>query len=227
MHRVWLGSITALFVIAAAACSSGSNTTKASAPTTTAVTSTSTSSAAPTTAASAAATCTPSGSAAGPGGKGDVAPPGDIPDNQAFVAFGSPTGHYTVKVPEGWARADQGAVTVFTDKLNTIRIETTSAPAAPTATSVGGQDVPTLKAQSQCFEGGAVTTVSRSAGNVVLVKYRADAPADPVTGKVVHDDAERYAFWNAGTEVILTLSSPQGSDNVDPWRTVTDSFRWS
>jgi hypothetical protein len=27
--------------------------------------------------------------------------------------------------------------------------------------------------------------------------------------------------------VTLTLSAPVGSDNVDPWRTVTDSFRWA
>jgi hypothetical protein len=118
-------------------------------------------------------------------------------------------------------------MTIFSDKLNTIRIETVGAPAAPSAASVAAQDVPALKAQSRCFEGGAVTTLSRPAGTAVLVTYRADAPADPVTGKVVHDDVERYAFWNAGTEAVLTLSSPQGSDNVDPWRTVTESFRWS
>ena len=53
-----------------------------------------------------------------------------------------------------------------------------------------------------------------------------DAPADPVTGKVVHDAVERYEFWRAGTEAILTLSGPVGADNVDPWRIVTDSFRW-
>jgi hypothetical protein len=60
----------------------------------------------------------------------------------------------------------------------------------------------------------------------VLVTYGADAAADPVTGKVVHDDVERYAFWKDGKEVVLTLSGPAGSDNVDPWRVVTDSFGW-
>jgi len=39
-------------------------------------------------------------------------------------------------------------------------------------------------------------------------------------------NVERYAFWRAGTTVILTLSGPQGADNVDPWRMVTDSFGW-
>jgi hypothetical protein len=156
-----------------------------------------------------------------------VAPPGDIPDNQAFVAFASPAGHYTIKVPEGWARADQGSVTTFSDKLNSIRIETVPAPAAPTVATVQSQDVPAVRTQSRCFEGGAVTTATRKAGPVILVTYKADSAPDPVTGKVVHDDVERYAFWRGGTEAIVTLSSPQGSDNVDPWRTVTDSFAWT
>ena len=31
---------------------------------------------------------------------------GDIPDNQVFVTFTSPTGGYQLQVPEGWARTD-------------------------------------------------------------------------------------------------------------------------
>jgi hypothetical protein len=61
----------------------------------------------------------------------------------------------------------------------------------------------------------------------VVAFYRADAAADPVTGKVVNDDIERYQFWKNGTLVTLTLSGPHGADNVDPWRIVTDSFRWT
>jgi hypothetical protein len=161
------------------------------------------------------------------GGKADAAPPGDIPDNVAYVAHPSTTGHYTIKTPEGWAASEQGSVTTFSDKLNSIRIEIVPMPAPPSPASVQAQDVPALKSQSRCFEGGAVTTVSRKAGSVVLVTYKADGPPDPVTGKVVHDDVERYAFWKAGTEAVVTLSSPQGSDNVDPWRTVTNSFAWT
>ncbi|MCU1448900.1 MAG: lipoprotein, partial [Acidimicrobiales bacterium] len=189
MRRLWLGGTIALLAGVAVSCSSGSTKTNASSQTTTtAVTPTSVSS---TATAAANAACSSPATGAAASSKGDVAPPGDIPDNQAYVAFVSPTGHYTIKVPEGWARADQGVATVFTDKLNTIRIETRATPAPPSVTSVEAQDVPALKAQSQCFEGGATTTTARTAGTAILVKYRTDAPADPVTGKVVHDDVER------------------------------------
>ena len=31
-------------------------------------------------------------------------PPGDIPDNTQFIPYRSSSGHFAVKVPEGWAR---------------------------------------------------------------------------------------------------------------------------
>jgi hypothetical protein len=40
------------------------------------------------------------------------------------------------------------------------------------------------------------------------------------------DSVERYEFYQNGVEGIVTVSGPAGADNVDPWRTVTGSFRW-
>lgn len=185
------------------------------------------------------AQATPSTSSASPstastqGAKGAVNPnapevsaAGDIPDNQVFVAYSPPAGGFSVKVPEGWARSEAGGVVTFTDKLNSVRLESVAAASAPTVASVTQTDLPRIQGASGHFEPGAVKAVTRPAGTAVLVTYRADAAPDPVTGKVVHDDVERYAFWRAGTTVILTLSGPQGADNVDPWRIVTDSFGW-
>ncbi|MEA2902531.1 MAG: hypothetical protein QOH36_2418 [Actinomycetota bacterium] len=153
-------------------------------------------------------------------------PPGDIPDNQAFVAYSPPDNLYTVKVPEGWARRESADGVTFTDKLNRIEVRVVDAAAAPTVDSATAADVPAVAAGAACFSLGQVRAVSRPAGTAVLLTYQADAAADPVTGKVVHDDVERYAFWKDGKEVVLTLSGPAGSDNVDPWRIVTDSFGW-
>jgi hypothetical protein len=176
----------------------------------------------------------PSASAAGGGGKQanpaptESNPPGDIPDNQVYVAYrpaGGFTG-FTVKVPEGWARTGQGATTVFTDKLNTVRVTTATASAAPTVGSVTNAIAPQLKTQVAKFAGPKVTEVTRHAGRVVRLTYRGDSARDPVTGKVVRDAFERYAFYRQGHEVDLTLSGPVNADNVDPWKIVSDSVRW-
>ncbi|MER5904028.1 hypothetical protein ABT150_28645 [Streptomyces mirabilis] len=153
-------------------------------------------------------------------------PPGDIPDNQAYVAFRPSGGAFTVKVPEGWARTGQGGTTVFTDKLNRVEIATASASSAPTVTSVGSEVVPRLRGQVPKFDGPKVSQVNRHAGSAVLLRYQGDSAADPVTGKVVRDAFERYAFYRQGHEVDVTLSGPVNADNVDPWRIVTDSFSW-
>ncbi|MFF9454257.1 hypothetical protein [Streptomyces flaveolus] len=155
-------------------------------------------------------------------------PPGDIPDNQVFVAY-RPTGGFTaftVKVPEGWARTDKGGTTVFTDKLNSVTIATANASTAPTVTSVKDTVVPQLRGQVAKFASPKVSQVTRKAGPVVLLTYQGDSAKDPVTGKVVRDAFERYAFYQKGHEVDLTLSGPVNADNVDPWRIVSDSFAW-
>lgn len=152
-------------------------------------------------------------------------PAGDIPDSQVYVPFAPSGGLLTVKVPEGWARSRQGAATVFTDKLNTVRIETRPAATAPTVASAKAE-LPRLKSTIAGFSGGAATVVRRAAGPAVRITYRVQSAPNPVTGKTTQDAVELYEFWKGGNELVLTLSGPVGADNVDPWKTITDSVRW-
>ena len=71
-------------------------------------------------------------------------PAGDLPDNQAFVAYTSRTSKFFVTVPEGGARTDAAGGVLFTDKYNSIRVETRSAVSAPTAASIRSSEMPTL-----------------------------------------------------------------------------------
>lgn len=154
-------------------------------------------------------------------------PPGDIPDNQAFVAYSSTTGGWSVKVPEGWARTATGSTVVFSDKLNSIRIEESMSAAVPTLASDNGVVVPGLKTSAPMFKLKAVAAFTRPGGSGTLITYLMDSPPDSVTNKVVRDAVERYSFWKAGRLVVISLIGPQTADNVDPWRKVTDSFGWS
>lgn len=152
-------------------------------------------------------------------------PPGDIPDNQAFVLY-SAAGGFSVKVPEGWSRQESAASVEFTDKLNTIRVAWTAGTAAPTAQSVTSEDIPKLKASEAAFELRSVKAVSLPAGPAVLVVYRENSAPNAVTGKQYRLDVERYTLFRNGKRVDLTLLSPVGADNVDPWRIVSRSLTW-
>jgi hypothetical protein len=137
----------------------------------------------------------------------DSSPPGDIPDNQAYVSYTPPGARFSVKVPEGWSQTAQAHDIRFTDKLNAIEL--------------------TWDATAQPAPAGAkLSTVTRKAGPAKRAVYTAQGQSDPVTGKVRADAVERYEFTHAGRTVVLTLSGPKGADNVDPWRIVTDSLRW-
>ncbi|MFI1916197.1 hypothetical protein [Nocardia sp. NPDC020380] len=157
----------------------------------------------------------------------EVNPQGDIPDSTVYVPYSYAAGHFTVKVPQGWARSNQGAAVVFTDKLNSVRLEAAPATQAPTVESARATEVPAIQAAAGNIHVDGVTSVQRAGGTVVRISYSADSPPDAVTGKVVRDAVERYEYFHNGTEAIVTLSGPVGADNVDPWQTVSDSLGWA
>jgi hypothetical protein len=169
------------------------------------------------------AASSPETTAGGP----EVNPSGDIPDNQAFVPYSPPGATFTVSVPEGWSRLVQDGGVAFTDKLNSVRIAAGPQPQAPTVESVRAQELPALRASVPGYQPGTLGTVSRSAGPAVLITYGAISDPDPVTGRSRPNDVQRYEFWHTGQGVTLTLSGPKGADNVDPWRKITDSLRWT
>ena len=156
----------------------------------------------------------------------EVSPAGDIPDNQAFVPFSPQSARYTVSVPEGWARTEIGSATNFTDKLNTIRLEASIAPGAPSTATALSDELPIIKLNEQRVSAARSSRVTRKSGGAILLTYLRDSAPNAVTGKVVREAVERYEFWRKGTRVTLTLSGPVGADNVDPWRIVSDSFTW-
>lgn len=181
----------------------------------------------PAASAPAAASASPSGSSAAPNPNApEINSAGDIPDGQVFVPYTPAGASFVVRVPQGWAQSAAGSAVVFTDKFNSVRIESVPRSQAPDVASARAQEVPQLQSSVRGFQPGQVTMVQRSSGPAVLITYQATSAPDAVTGKSVTEAVERYEFWLAGQEVVLTLSAPQGADNVDPWRIVTDSFRW-
>ncbi|MEO9137869.1 MAG: hypothetical protein ABI345_02265 [Jatrophihabitans sp.] len=199
-HRATVAAITLSVALLLGACSSTGGSTPATSPGTAAA-------------------------AASGAARVEVNPAGDIPDNQAFVAYAG-TG-FSVTTPEGWARSNAGSAVVFSDKYNSITITKGAAAQAPSVASAQAHDVPAIKATSHGFVPGAISTVKRKAGTAILITYHALSQVNPVTGKVANEAVERYTFWQSGTSVTLTLAAPVGSDNVDPWRKVTDSFTWT
>jgi hypothetical protein len=147
---------------------------------------------------------------------------GDIPDNQAFVAYSPPGGGYSVNVPEGWSRTVKGGAVTFSDKLNSITMESRPAAADPKAAELAR-----IKREFKGVAHVKATVAKRKAGPAIRITFLAQGTPDAVTGKATTLAVERYVFVHKGKEAVLTLSGGKGADNVDPWRIVTDSLRFT
>ena len=152
-------------------------------------------------------------------------PPGDIPDNQAFVEFKSPLG-FSIKVPEGWARRELAGGVSFNDKYNELQVALSPQASAPTIDSLKASEVATLEKSPKAVRVTSVQALTLPAGPAFVVHYGANSDPNPVTNKAIRLDNARYYFWKAGKLARLTVSAPAGADNADQWLLMARSFTW-
>lgn len=204
--------------LTAAGCGSGGR--KAAAPTTAGVTTP------PTTPSATTGTTTPSAPASsGPGAlqaEANSAAAGDIPDNQVFLVFTNRTAGYSMKYPEGWAQQGSADQVTFRDKNNIVRI-VVGRGAAPTQAAVRA-DVRQLGRARVESQPRAMTIAGRPAFKAV---YSTESAPNAVTGKRVKLVVDRYYLWKRGRRAVVDLGTPVGVDNVDAYRMMIESFRWS
>ncbi|MEO7350637.1 MAG: hypothetical protein ABIR34_02455 [Marmoricola sp.] len=151
-------------------------------------------------------------------------PPGDIPDNLAFVKYVNQPGGYSFTHPEGWAQTGSGVRVRFTDKLNGVTADSRRATQAPTVSSARSTEVPHLQASAPAFQLRNVNPVSVPGGRGVHIVFRRNSDPDPVTGRVYRDEVEEYLVFNAGRLIRMDLYGPVGADNVDAYRTMSQSL---
>jgi len=168
---------------------------------------------------------TSSASASGPGAlqaEANSAAAGDIPDNQVFLAFSNRAASYSMKYPEGWAQQGSGDRVTFRDKNNIVRI-VVGAGAAPSHASVQADVAHLGNAQIQA--GAQQMTISGKPAFKVV--YSTESAPNAVTGKRVKLVVDRYYLWKGGHRAVVDLGTPEGVDNVDAYRLMIESFRWS
>jgi hypothetical protein len=126
-----------------------------------------------------------------------------------------------MKYPEGWAQSGSGSRLTFKDKNNIVRVVVLSAP-PPTATSIRSEFA--SQKGVRILSGPKALQVHGSPAFKVV--YTTASAPNPVTGKRVTLQVDRYYLSNAGKEAIVDLGTPKGVDNVDAYRLMIESFRW-
>jgi hypothetical protein len=147
---------------------------------------------------------------------------GDIPDNQVFLLFRNRRASYSMKYPEGWARQGAAGRVTFRDKNNIVRVVVTTG-SAPTARTVRADAARLGGARLE--SGPSAMTVSGAPAYKVV--YSTESAPNTVTGKRVELVVDRYYLWKDGRRAVVDLGTPAGVDNVDAYRLMIESFRWS
>ncbi|MEO7982057.1 MAG: hypothetical protein ABI807_14340, partial [Sporichthyaceae bacterium] len=134
-------------------------------------------------------------------------------------------GGYAFTHPEGWAQTGSGTTVNFTDKLNGVTVDSTAATSPPTVASARSTDVTRLQQSVPAFHLSTITPVSLPGGKGVRIVFRRNSDADAVTGKVYRDEVEEYLVFSSGRLVRMDLYGPVGADNVDAYRTMSQSLQ--
>jgi len=116
---------------------------------------------------------------------------------------------------------------MFTDeKLNVVTVSWAKASSAPTASSAKKTDIPRLQQSERAFQLEHLRAVRLPGGPAVEIIFLENSAPDAVTGKQYRTEVLRFELFHAGEEAVISLASPVGRDNVDPWRIISESFRW-
>jgi hypothetical protein len=150
---------------------------------------------------------------------------GDVPDNAVFLTYRGGNPRFTIQYVEGWQVAPAPDGLVIRDK-DSSEVVSIVAPQADVASYVGLTDLPALEAQPG-FKPGKQDTVTIRGTRYIHLVYHLPAPADPVTGKKVPSTVDRYYVPGPNGLAVVSLSTPDGVDNVDAFRQMIESFHWS
>ena len=150
---------------------------------------------------------------------------GDIPDNQVFLILHDKAGGFSMKYPEGWAQQSKAGTLTIQDKNNVVRVTVSNA-AMPTTAEVD-QQMKDLRAKTPSLKAGAATAMTISGAPAIKVTYTTVSAPNAVTGKTTILMVDRYYLSHNGRLAVIDMGTPQGVDNVDAYRLMSESFTWA
>lgn len=150
---------------------------------------------------------------------------GDVPDNAVFLTYKGADPGFSIQYVEGWQVTPKGDGVVIKDKDSSETVAIVAAP-ADVAAFVASTDLPALKAQAG-FKLIKQDVVKVGSSRYVHLVFHQKSPPDSVTGKEVPQTVDRYYVPGPNGLAVVSLATPDGVDNVDAFRQMIESFKWS
>lgn len=150
---------------------------------------------------------------------------GDIPDNAVFLTYKDSTHGFSIQYVEGWQVSSQAEGVAIRDKDSSETVQVVVAP-SDLAAYIRQTDLPALQAEAG-FKLVKQDKVSIGSSQYAHLTYQLPSAPDPVTGKRVASTVDRYYVPHAASLAIVSLSTPDGVDNVDAFRQMIGSLTWA
>lgn len=149
---------------------------------------------------------------------------GTIPTDQSFSNYSSLSGNYDVQTPDGWAAQASGQSVKFTKGWNGMEVDISYTTDTFTLDAVKAGPVADLIRTGRAVAVRSVTAVTAKGGPAFLVEYECNS--EPVKGKEIRLESQRYYFYTNGSLAALTLWAPVGANNWKLWAQMADTFEW-
>jgi hypothetical protein len=150
---------------------------------------------------------------------------GDVPDNAVFLTYRAPSPVFSIQYVEGWQVTPQPDGVVIRDKDSSETVAVLASQ-PDVAGYVAATELPALRAQPG-FGLIKQDTVRVGGSTYVHVAFHQTSPPDSVTGKQVPQTVDRYYVPGPNGLAVVSLATPDGVDNVDAFRQMIESFKWS
>ena len=170
------------------------------------------------------ASCGGNGGSGASSAEAEQASAGDIPDNQVFLTFDNAKAGYSIKYPEGWAQQGDGDHVTFRDKDNVVRIDVVPGGKVSNAGVVAdarAAQAAAARAHVPDADGGDAERLAGGQGRL----HDAER-AEPGHGQAREAHRRPVRRPRAGKHAVIDLGTPEGVDNVDAYRLMSESFRW-
>ena len=141
-----------------------------------------------------------------------------------FLTYRQASLGFSIQYVEGWQVTTQPDGVVIHDKDSSETVTVVSLP-SDVAAYIASTDLPALQAQPS-YKFVKQDTVKAGGATYQHVVYHVLSPPDPVTSKQVPSTVDRYYVPGPTRLAIVSLSTPDGVDNVDAFRQLMESFKW-
>src|SRR5258705_3851273 len=149
---------------------------------------------------------------------------GDVPDNAVFLTYHQAALSFSIQYVEGWQVTTRPDGVLINDKDSSEAVTGVGLP-SDVAAYISGTDLPALNDEAG-FSLVKQDSVKVGGATYRHLVYHILSPADPVTGKQVPSTVDRYYVPGLAHLASVSMSTPDGVDNVDAFRQMIESFAW-